>query len=170
MLSMYVNLGYAVVATDYVGLGTSFRNASFDAPSNATDVINSVKAARKAVAELGTRWIALGEANEETSALFVAELQDEADDHDYLGSVSISGVLDLKVATDDSARELGRPFRPFLAYGIKTVYPAFRLEDVLAPEGLRRYETVTPVCSAPALKSASHLRRCSSLVGKTFHS
>ncbi len=154
VLSMYVNLGYAVVATDYVGLGTSFRNASFDAPSNATDVINSVKAARKAVAELGTRWIALGEANGGTSALFVAELQDEADDHDYLGSVSISGVLDLKVATERLWQGNWEDSFAFLAYGIKTVYPAFRLEEVLAPEGLRRYETVTPVCSAPALKSA----------------
>jgi dipeptidyl aminopeptidase/acylaminoacyl peptidase len=27
-LSMYVNLGYAVVLTDYTGLGTRFRNAS----------------------------------------------------------------------------------------------------------------------------------------------
>ncbi len=110
---MYVNLGYAVVATDYVGLGTSFRNASFDAPSNATDVINSVKAARKAVAELGARWIALGEANGGISALFVAELQDEADDHDYLGSVSILGILDLKVATERLGKGTGKTVSPF---------------------------------------------------------
>jgi hypothetical protein len=157
VLTMYVNLGYAVVATDYVGLGTSFRNASFDAPSNAADVINSVKAARKAVADLGTRWIALGEANGGTSALFVAELQGEADDHDYLGSVSISGVLDLKVATEQLWQGSREDSFAFLAYGIKTVYPAFRLEDMLAPEGLGRYETVTTVCSPPALKSAFSL-------------
>ena len=42
VFSMYINLGYAVVATDYVGLGTSFRNAFTDGQSNATDVINSV--------------------------------------------------------------------------------------------------------------------------------
>lgn len=154
VLSMYVNLGYAVVATDYVGLGTSFRNASFDAQSNATDVINSVLAARKAAAELGTRWIALGEANGGTSALFVAELQDGAKDHGYLGSVSISGVLDLKVATEQLWPGNWKDGFAFLAYGIKTVYPAFRLEDMLAPEGLGRYESVTSACSAPALTSA----------------
>jgi dipeptidyl aminopeptidase/acylaminoacyl peptidase len=37
-LSMYVGLGYAVVATDYTGLGTRFRNAFADTPSNALDV------------------------------------------------------------------------------------------------------------------------------------
>ncbi|MGH9548286.1 MAG: alpha/beta hydrolase family protein, partial [Terriglobales bacterium] len=45
-LSMYVKLGYAVVATDYVGLGTDFRNASVDLQSDAADVIDSIAAAR----------------------------------------------------------------------------------------------------------------------------
>ena len=61
LLSMYVNLGYAVVATDYTGLGTNFRNAFLDAQSNATDVIGSVSAARAAVPQLGARWIVMGE-------------------------------------------------------------------------------------------------------------
>ncbi len=47
-LSMYVGLGYAVVATDYAGLGTNFRNAFLDLRSNAMDVIYSVTAARAA--------------------------------------------------------------------------------------------------------------------------
>ena len=60
-LSMYVNLGYAIVATDYTGLGTNFRNAFMDAQSNATDVIGSVSAARAAVPQLGAKWIVVGE-------------------------------------------------------------------------------------------------------------
>jgi dipeptidyl aminopeptidase/acylaminoacyl peptidase len=63
-LSMYVNLGYAVVATDYTGLGTDFRNAFLDGPSNATDVITSISAARAAVPELGGRWIVMGRRKE----------------------------------------------------------------------------------------------------------
>ena len=38
----YVLSGYAVVATDYVGLGTEARHAYLDMLSNATDVVNSV--------------------------------------------------------------------------------------------------------------------------------
>jgi len=34
LLSMYVSLGYAVVATDYTGLGTDLRNAFRDIESN----------------------------------------------------------------------------------------------------------------------------------------
>jgi len=35
LLSMYVSLGYAVVASDYTGLGTDYRNAFRDIESNA---------------------------------------------------------------------------------------------------------------------------------------
>ena len=52
-LSMYVKLGYAVVAADYAGLGTNFRNASVDMQSNAADVIYSIAASHAAVPHLG---------------------------------------------------------------------------------------------------------------------
>jgi len=59
---MYVKLGYAVVAGDYAGLGTNFRNAFVDMQSNGADVINSIAASRAAVQQLGPRWVAIGEA------------------------------------------------------------------------------------------------------------
>ena len=153
VLSMYVNLGYAVVATDYVGLGTSFRNASFDAQSNASDVINLVKAARKAVPQLGTRWVAIGEADGGRSALFVSELQNQTEDQNYLGSVSISGGLDLRVEIEQLWQGNWQDRFAFLAYGIKTDYPAFRLGEMLTPKGQGRYETVTQTCSPPAAEA-----------------
>jgi hypothetical protein len=149
VLSMYVNLGYAVVAPDYAGFGTDFRNAGFDLPSNGMDVINAVKAARKAVPQLGARWIAIGEGNGGASAISAAERQTQ--DGDYLGSVSISGTLDLKAAMDELTHGAWSDDLASFAYGIKTVYPAFRLEDMLAAKGLARYEVATPKCSSPAL-------------------
>ncbi len=50
---MYANLGYAVVATDYAGLGVDAGTPVVDAHSNALDVIYSVAAARAAVKEIG---------------------------------------------------------------------------------------------------------------------
>ena len=46
---MYANLGYAVVATDYSGLGADSGKPVLDMQSNAFDVIYSVPAARAAV-------------------------------------------------------------------------------------------------------------------------
>src|SRR5712692_337712 len=43
-LTMHVNLGYAVVVTDYAGLGTNFPYAALDMQSSALDVIYSVPA------------------------------------------------------------------------------------------------------------------------------
>ncbi len=42
-------MGYAVVATDYAGLGKEGRHAYLDMLSNGPDVINSVPAAHTAV-------------------------------------------------------------------------------------------------------------------------
>src|SRR5262249_27949617 len=56
----YVTLGYAVVATDYAGLGTAGRHAYLDMLSNATDVVNSVPAAHAAVPGLSQRWLVIG--------------------------------------------------------------------------------------------------------------
>ncbi len=151
-LSMYANLGYAVVATDYAGLGTSFRNAGFDAESNATDVINAVRAARKALPQLGTRWIAIGVGNGGASALATAELA--APGNNDLGAISISGALDLKAASDQAFHGPWQDSFSYLAYSIKTVFPSFSLDDMLLPKGLARYDAVTAVCNAPPLKAA----------------
>ena len=54
------NLGYAVVATDYYGLGADSGKPVLDMQSNALDVMYSVLAARAAVKEIGPKWIAVG--------------------------------------------------------------------------------------------------------------
>jgi hypothetical protein len=93
---MYLNLGYAIVATDYVGLETTFRNASVDMRSNATDVIYSVLAARHAVPELSPRWVAVGSGEGGAATVLLDELEEVMHDDGYLGSVSIGGRLDLR--------------------------------------------------------------------------
>ena len=103
-LSMYVNLGYAVVATDYTGLGTNFRDAFLDNPSNATDVITSIPAARAAVPELGARWIVMGEAEGSLAVVAVAEKENELRDPGYLGGIAISGVPSAEEIYEHSTR------------------------------------------------------------------
>lgn len=151
-LSMYVNLGYAVVATDYTGLGTDFRNAFLDGPSNAADLIASIPAARAAVPQLGTRWIVMGEAEGSLAAVAVAEKEDGIRDPGYLGSIAISGLADV--------REIyGHAADPFmlasLAYGIKTVYPQFQVTDMLAEKGFALYHHVEQDCGAAGIAGLS---------------
>jgi Secretory lipase len=144
-LTMYVRLGYAVVATDYTGLGTGFRSAFADMPSNALDLIYSIPAARRAVPQLGPRWIAMGTGEGGMAVAGVAELESDIHDRDYLGSVVISRLADpheLYEPVDALTYKL--PL--FLAYGIKTVYPQFEVTDMLSSEAIPLYQHVGDVC------------------------
>jgi pimeloyl-ACP methyl ester carboxylesterase len=145
--SMYVNLGYAVVATDYTGLGTDFRNAFLDGPSNATDVITSISAARAAVPELGARWIVMGEAEGSLAAVAVAEMENEIRDPSYLGSIAISGVPSAEEIYEHFTLGSSSLMLTSLAYGIKTVYPQFQETDLLTEKGLALYHHIEQMCS-----------------------
>jgi len=144
-LSMYVNLGYAVVATDYTGLGTNFRNAFLDAPSNATDVIASIPAARQALPQIGSRWIVMGVAEGGLAAIAAAEKENEARDSGYLGAIVVSDIASAKgtlAPQPSSSIKLAS-----LAYGTKTVYPDFQPSDVLTEKGMTLYHTIEQTCS-----------------------
>ncbi len=152
---MYVNLGYAVIATDYAGLGTNFRNAFLDAPSNAADLINSVAAAHAAVPQLGARWIVIGEAEGALAALAVAEKENEIRDPNYLGAVAISVLANARGVYTNSAP--GTTLAT-LAYGIKTVFPEFKVADMLTEKGVALYNhlerTCPPARTIPELSAA----------------
>ena len=149
-LAMYVNLGYAVVATDYAGLGTNFPYTALDMQSSALDVIYSVPAARAAVPQLGTRWVAMGYSAGGLAVVGVAEAETEIRDGNYLGAVAISGVAD---AYDIYQRLSAGPSRRFLVYwvrAIKNVFPDSRVEDLLAAKAMPLYQRINHSCDAPA--------------------
>jgi pimeloyl-ACP methyl ester carboxylesterase len=155
-LAMYVHLGYAVVATDYAGLGTSSRSAYADVSSNARDLIGSVLAARQALPQLSSRWIAMGTGEGGMAAVRVAELESSMRDPGYLGSVAISQLGDLKnLYTSESALTYKLPL--FLAYGIKTAYPKFDLKDMLTPAAISLFQAVAQGCSESTDQAASKL-------------
>ncbi len=143
---MYVNLGYAVIATDYTGLGTNFRNAFQDAPSNVNDVIASVPAARAAVPQLGPKWIVMGAAEGGLTAIAVAEQEHEVSDAGYLGAIAIGELATLKQMLDAPSRRTSHLLTS-LVYGTKTVYPQFRTEDVLTGKGFALYREIEQKCS-----------------------
>jgi len=146
-LSMYVNLGYAVVATDYTGLGTSFRNAFLDAPSNAMDVIASIPAARQALPQIGSRWVVMGAAEGGLAAIAVAQKENETRDSGYLGAIVVSDIADAKDMFADSAQRSSSIKVASLAYGTKTVYPDFQPSDILTEKGMALYHTIEQTCS-----------------------
>jgi Secretory lipase len=147
-LAMYVNLGYAVVATDYTGLGTNFRNAFADVRSNAQDTIYSVQAARSAVPSLGSRWVAMGVDEGATAVVRVAELERQTRDTSYLGAIAISRLSDLEDLLTPSANQ-SHQLPLLLAYGVKTISPQFDPKDILSDQALTLYGQLSERCSVP---------------------
>jgi hypothetical protein len=147
-LSMYVNLGYAVVATDYTGLGTNFPNAFADEQSNAWNVIDSIPAARGAVPELGPRWIAMGIGEGARAVLSVAELEHQIRDSNFLGSLAISRIAELEELFQPAA-EPTADLPLLLANGIKAMYPDFKAGDILSSQAMPLYDLERQQCGVP---------------------
>src|ERR1700681_1052426 len=138
----YVMLGFAVVATDYAGLGTEGRHAYLDMLSNGSDVIYSVPAARAAVPKLSEKWLVVGHSQGGLSSLGVAELEGAVKDPNFLGTVALAGASDLQDGID-AVLSVKLPVLNgligFWAFGAKTVYPELELEGVLTKKALAIY-------------------------------
>src|SRR5208282_4517530 len=145
ILAMYANLGYAVVATDYSGLGADSGKAVMDMESNALDIIYSVPAARAAVAQMGGKWLAVGPFEGGLAAVAVAE--SEVRDPHYLGSVVTSGVADAQQAHEHFAQSpSSNRLLLVLASSVKARYPGFQVSDMLQDKALPAYQRLAQTC------------------------
>ena len=141
-----VAAGFAVVATDYAGLGTPGPHQYDDKIPQANDVVYSVPAARVAVPSLGAKWVAIGHSQGGVAVWGVAEIEVSRNDPDYAGAISVAGDMSFEAYeahdadTFDAITDL---YWPFTAFGIKASYPSFSVERMLTPPVLARYRDVT---------------------------
>lgn len=140
-----VRAGFAVVATDYHGLGTKGPHEYINKTAQARDVIYSVPAARAAVPTLGRRWVVVGHSQGGLAAWSVAEMQAMIRDPDYLGAISVAGAADLKSILDamGEAESSAAFYLVYMAYAIHTRSAAFEPSDMLTGKALQRYRDVT---------------------------
>ena len=144
ILAMYANLGYAVVATDYSGLGSDSGKAVIDMESNALDLMSSLPAARAAVKEIGSKWIAVGPFQGGLTAVGVAE--SEVPDPGYLGSVVTSGLADAGPAYQRFAERSSNRMLLAMAATVKALYPGFEPGDILTDKALPAYSQAGQTC------------------------
>jgi pimeloyl-ACP methyl ester carboxylesterase len=155
LLSMYMGLGYAVVAPDYAGLGTNFPYAVLDVPSNAQDVINSVAAARAALPQLGSKWLVAGYGHGSRVAIGVAEALPKNSNNFFLGAIGILGIADPPELFELLAHGPSYPMLVFLAQGIKNQYAEFRVDDMLTDKGMALYKNLSDSCEATSGEAPS---------------
>ncbi len=141
-----VAAGFAVVATDYAGLGTPGPHQYDNKIPQANDVVYSIQAAHAAVTGLGQKWVAIGHSQGGVAVWGVAELELRLSDPDYAGAISVAGDMNYEAyeahdaETFDPITDL---YWPFTAFGIKASYPGFDVSRMLTPAVLARYHDVT---------------------------
>lgn len=155
---LWIGLHYAVVATDYAGLGSDGRNAVIDMTSNANDVINAVKAAHTAVPTLGAKWVALGDSEGAPAVIALDEMESETRDPNYLGSAALSGVADMRDVYERLAKGNERGALALLAYAIKTVSTEFDPAAMLTTKGISAYDQLSRSCAPPVHSSDELLK------------
>jgi alpha-beta hydrolase superfamily lysophospholipase len=143
----FVQRGWAIVAPDYAGLGTTGKDEFVNKTAEANDVLNAVRAAHQARSDLSEKWVLWGHSQGGGAALSVAERQVSQPEPGYLGAVVTSPAADL---TKTTASVAGTPglggFVPLIADGAKVTDPETPLGQVLSPQAMQLLGTTRTGC------------------------
>ncbi|KFG81501.1 hypothetical protein MANI_026533 [Metarhizium anisopliae] len=131
-----VQRGYAVVATDYAGLGNNYTTHKYlTLPAHVHDVYYSVVAARKLFGRVLTReWVSFGHSQGGGAVWKLAESEYVRNDTDYLGTVAMAPATYII----DMLRGPGVDFTgylSFLPFAAKRALPGYQpafLSDVMS--------------------------------------
>src|SRR5690625_4939465 len=139
-LDRWVAGGYAVVATDYQGLGGPGGAPYLNGASEAANVIDIVTAARHLQPDLAADFVAMGHSQGGQAALFAAATAaDRNPELDLRGAVAIapgSGFSDTVAFadSDNPAAQTAQPFLPVVVLGAAVADPAVDPEAMFAPQ------------------------------------
>ncbi|NLG54901.1 MAG: lipase, partial [Rhodococcus sp.] len=142
-LNYWLTQGYAVVATDYVGLGTDGVHPYLHGESASNSVIDMVRAARSVTPSLSNSWAALGQSQGGQAVLFTAHRATTyAPELDFRGTASTSAPSNI-----ENLAFLGGPRFPDIPLsgtptyiasiftGVRAHYPEVDIDSYLTPLG-----------------------------------
>jgi pimeloyl-ACP methyl ester carboxylesterase len=140
-----VRAGFAVVATDYQGLGTPGPHQYINKIAQSNDVIYSVRAAHQAVKGLDERWVVVGHSQGGYAAWGVDEMEAKRQDPGFLGAVSVAAGADLGQLTHNMAQAgpEAAMYIPYIAFAFRALNPSFDPASMLSGVALKLYPSVT---------------------------
>ncbi|MGC5247768.1 lipase family protein [Gordonia sp. DT219] len=162
-VAAFLNSGYAVVTTDYQGLGlrTQAPAHPYLEPRTAADnVIDAVRAARSAQPTIGSRWVAIGASQGGAAAWATAErfASYGAGSGALLGVVASVPLLDATYLVDRAqSGELTPAQRwlyPILVEGVAQADPHIRADDYLHGVAADRHATLVSCSADKSARSA----------------
>jgi pimeloyl-ACP methyl ester carboxylesterase len=131
--------GWAVIASDYPGLGTPGIHTYLIGEADARAVIDSVTAAHQLLGDRVTSsWITVGHSEGGQTALFVAQSADQrAPRWDFLGTVAIAPASSLDLVIPDAETFHDPVVQAYMLYaleGLSTVDAHVRVDQLLTPQ------------------------------------
>jgi pimeloyl-ACP methyl ester carboxylesterase len=162
-MSNWMAQGYAIVATDYAGLGTAGLPAYLNGPSEAHNVVDMVRAGRAyatnhlpASQQLSNNWVVIGQSQGGGAAIYTARYATAFSGKDlrYLGAVG-TGV---PAYIENYVSLLGPKMPPtalpanvtaYLTYIVESLRawrPALGIDSILTPTGRKYLELSQTSC------------------------
>ncbi|WP_228002404.1 lipase family protein [Nocardia australiensis] len=160
--SHWLGQGYAVVATDYIGLGTDGVHPYLDGRAEAHAGIDMVRAARSVAPTLSPRWVAIGQSQGGQAALFTASLATSyAPDLDYRGAVATApatNISDMLSLLTPQTPDIGIPhvvmYASFVLRGLAASRPGLDIDSYLTPLGKQLVHDAETLCAYPMVGRA----------------
>ncbi len=171
VLDSWITRGYAVVATDYEGLGTPGGHPYINGSSEANTVADIVKAARSVDHRIGKDWIVAGHSQGGQAALFAAQLGEARQPSLNLkgaialapGGVGLSQTVDY-VRSAQPGAEAAESFLPLMVLGAQaakpSIDPAKVFSDAMTPmvDAARTSACLTQLREMPAVEPSRVFR------------
>jgi hypothetical protein len=154
-MDRWLRRGYAVVATDYAGLGTPGELAYLDGVAAGHDVVDMVRAGRATVPELSPRWVVAGLSQGGHAALHTAHLATAyAPELDYRGAVALAPPTNLEHVFPFAGPGVSNfgvagltKFTLFTMVGLAGARPDLDVPSRLSPRGRELAALATQVCT-----------------------
>jgi alpha-beta hydrolase superfamily lysophospholipase len=144
----FIASGYAILGTDYEGLGTPGRHPWLEGTSEGRGVLDIVAAASEiADAHLSDRYAIFGHSQGGHAAVFASELAAEwLPDRELVGTIAAAPASELPTIGAAVTVPALRGFGALLLAGLSAAHPEARLEDILHPAALERLDLVDTEC------------------------
>ncbi|MGZ8178024.1 alpha/beta hydrolase family protein [Williamsia sp. SKLECPSW1] len=156
-LGHWLRRGYAIVATDYVGMGTPGPLYYLDGITAAHSVVDSVVAAEASGLPLARRWAVIGHSQGAGAALNAARRATEfsaGSGLDYRGVLATGVPANIESVVQTLGPQfppvvLPRPLNAYVLYilaGLRAARPDLRLDDVLTGTGRGLVDRALTTC------------------------
>ncbi len=159
-LGTWLGQGYAIAATDYVGLGTPGLMPYLDGKVSAHSVVDSVKAARAVDGSLSNKWVAVGQSQGGGAAITTARYATEygGPGLDYRGAVGTGVPANIELAILPAGPDflpvpVGKGLTTYALYilsGLRSAHPEVDINSYLTEEGRRIVDKAETLCVAEA--------------------